>query len=73
MTTSGESTFLSGVPRLADMRAERDTVLWRLTIEAHERFEEEQGFKAARQLRKILLRSANESQALVLGHLVSTL
>lgn len=69
----GESTFLSGVPRLADMRAERDTVLWRLTIEAHERFEEEQGFKAARQLRKILLRSANESQALVLGHLVSTL
>jgi hypothetical protein len=65
-TTAGELTFLSRTKRNATVVAERDSVLWKLDVEAHEQMGRSEGWAFCRALEECLLRIAGEEQEVLM-------
>lgn len=61
-TIAGETSFLARTQRNARATAERDTVLWKLDIESHERMGAKEGWAFCQKLSQTLLRVAVEEQ-----------
>ncbi|KAI5480036.1 sulfate transporter family protein [Pseudohyphozyma bogoriensis] len=61
-TVSGEMSFLSRTKRNATVVAERDSVLWKLEISAHEEMGKKEGVAFCRKFEQCLMRIAIEEQ-----------
>lgn len=61
-TVAGDMTFLSRTKRNATVLAERDSVLWKMDISAHELMGEREGWSFCRRFEECLLRIACEEQ-----------
>lgn len=72
-TVAGEMSFLSRAKRNATVVAERDSVLWKMSVEAHEELGKREGWAFARKLEQCLLVIATEEQDVLLSHLIASL
>lgn len=72
-TAAGEMTFLSRTKRNTTVLAERDSVLWKMEIVAHEEMGKKEGWSFCRKFEEILLRISAEEQEVLMGHLISSL
>lgn len=61
-TVAGEMSFLSRSKRNATVVAERDSVLWKMSIESHEELGKREGWSFARKFEQCLLAIAIEEQ-----------
>ncbi|ORY75647.1 sulfate transporter family-domain-containing protein [Leucosporidium creatinivorum] len=61
-TVAGEMSFLSRSKRNATVVAERDSVLWKMSIESHEELGKREGWSFARKFEQCLLSIAIEEQ-----------
>lgn len=72
-TVAGEMSFLSRSKRNATVVAERDSVLWKMSVESHDELGKREGWSFARKLEQCLLTIAIEEQDVLMGHLISSL
>lgn len=61
-TVAGEMSFLSRSKRNATVVAERDSVLWKMSVESHDELGKREGWTFARKLEQCLLAIAIEEQ-----------
>lgn len=57
-TVAGELSFLSRTKRNTNVVAERDSVLWKMDVDAHERMGKELGWPTARKFEEMILKIA---------------
>ncbi|KAM0793249.1 hypothetical protein ACM66B_000711 [Microbotryomycetes sp. NB124-2] len=72
-TVAGEMSFLSRNKRNATVVAERDSVLWRMSNEAHDELGNKEGWAFARKFEQCLLSIACEEQDVIMSYLISSL
>lgn len=61
-TVAGEMSFLSRSKRNATVVAERDSVLWKMDVEAHDEMGRREGWEFCRKFEQCLMRIATEEQ-----------
>ncbi|GAA5864566.1 hypothetical protein JCM3774_005168 [Rhodotorula dairenensis] len=72
-TVAGELSFLSRTKRNTNVVAERDSILWKMDVDAHERMGKELGWAAARKFEETVLKIAVAETEVLMGHLMSSL
>ncbi|BGP52976.1 hypothetical protein JCM8202v2_000533 [Rhodotorula sphaerocarpa] len=72
-TVAGELSFLSRTKRNTNVVAERDSVLWKMDVDAHERMGKELGWPTARKFEEMILKIAVAETEVLMGHLLSSL
>ncbi|GAA5980112.1 hypothetical protein JCM10908_001540 [Rhodotorula pacifica] len=72
-TVAGELSFLSRTKRNTNVVAERDSVLWKMDVAAHERMGKELGWATARKFEETVLKIAVAETEVLMGHLMSSL
>ncbi|GAA6055562.1 hypothetical protein JCM3770_002489 [Rhodotorula araucariae] len=72
-TVAGEMSFLSRTPRNTNVVAERDSVLWKMDVSAHEELGRKEGWQFARRFEEVVLKIAVAETEVLMGHLMSSL
>lgn len=72
-TVAGELSFLSRTKRNTNVVAERDSVLWKMDVDAHEQMGKELGWATARKFEETVLKIAVAETEVLMGHLMSSL
>lgn len=57
-TVAGEMSFLSRTKRNTDVVAERDSVLWKMDVQAHEELGKKEGWQFGRRFEEVVLKIA---------------
>ncbi|GAA6005747.1 hypothetical protein JCM10207_005320 [Rhodosporidiobolus poonsookiae] len=70
-TVAGELSFLSRSKRNTTVLAERDSVLWKLDVKAHEELGKKEGWLFARKFEEVVLKIAVSETEVLMGHLMS--
>jgi CRP-like cAMP-binding protein len=70
-TVAGELSFLSRTKRNTDVVAERDSVLWKMDVQAHEELGKKEGWTFGRRFEEVVLKIAvAETEVLMVRFLV---
>ncbi|BGP28971.1 hypothetical protein JCM10296v2_000707 [Rhodotorula toruloides] len=72
-TVAGEMSFLSRTKRNTTAVAERDSVLWRMDVKAHEEMGRKEGWAFARNFEETVLKIAVAEVDVLMGHLMASL
>lgn len=72
-TVAGEMSFLSRTRRNTTAVAERDSVLWRMDVRAHEEMGRKEGWQFARKFEETVLKIAVAEVDVLMGHLMASL
>ncbi|GAA5986854.1 hypothetical protein JCM11641_007818 [Rhodosporidiobolus odoratus] len=70
-TVAGELSFLSRTKRNTTVVAERDSVLWKMDIGAHEELGKKEGWQFARRFEEVVLKIAVQETDVLMGHLMT--
>lgn len=65
-TVAGEMTFLMRAKRNATVVAERDSVLWKMEVQAHDEMGAKEGWAFDRKFDQILMRISSEEQEVLM-------